>query len=316
MNDTISRAERIRGGLWGALVGDALGVPVEFSEREARDADPVTGLRAFGTWRQPAGTWSDDGALLLCTADGLAQGLDYAGVGALFVRWYREGWWTARGDVFDIGNTTAAAIQRLQRGAPALEAGPRDSTSNGNGSLMRILPVAWHFAGAGKSQVAIEAMQFSRLTHGHLRAQLCCAFYCVLAAELLGGASPAAAFASAQADFQPLLAGEDPDEVKLFARLLRGDFATIPRAEIFGSGYVLHTLEAACWCLLHATDYRSAVLAAVNLGGDTDTTGCVVGGLAGLWRGTSDIPPDWLAELPRREEVEALAVRAAVIGDR
>ena len=130
-------------------------VPVEFQDRAARDADPVTGMRAFGTWNQPAGTWSDDGALLLCTADGLARGLDVAGIGQFFVRWRREGLWTARGDVFDIGNTTAAAPNehrsRLATSAACQTArptknGPRRSRYS---DVCCVLRIAWITADNG-----------------------------------------------------------------------------------------------------------------------------------------------------------------------
>ncbi|MBS0660663.1 MAG: ADP-ribosylglycohydrolase family protein [Verrucomicrobia bacterium] len=312
MDDNISRAERIRGGLLGALVGDALGVPVEFRGREVRALDPVTGPRGYGTWNQPPGTWSDDGALLLCTADALAAGDDLAGLADRFVRWQREGLWTARGEVFDIGNTTAAALWRLERGVPPLEAGLREGTSNGNGSLMRILPVAWHYADRGPEAIVAEARRQSCLTHAHLRSQLCCAFYCLLAAELLAGAAPAAAFAAAQVRLAPLIE-EDEEERRAFGRLLRPDFADLPRDEIWGTGYVLHCLEAACWCLLQGGDFASMVLAAINLGDDTDTTGCVTGGLAGLHFGFRGLPDAWLATLPRRADLDSLLAR--IVGE-
>lgn len=306
MSTSPTRQDRIRGGLYGALVGDALGVPVEFKDREVRDTDPVTGMRAFGTWNQPAGTWSDDGALLLCTADGLSQGRDYAGVGQMFVEWMREGLWTARGDVFDIGNTTSAALARLHRGAPPLQAGLRDECSNGNGSIMRILPVAWHFADEGPERVAEEARKFSCLTHGHIRSQLCCALYCLVAAELLAGTPAAEAVAAAVDSFRPVLEPHGEEQEK-FARVLSPEFAATPREHITGSGYCLHTLEASIWCLLKAPDFSTAVLAAVNLGGDTDTTGCATGGLAGLCFGLDSIPVEWVAALPRQAELEVLA---------
>ena len=146
--------DRMRGGILGALVGDALGVPVEFSDREKRDADPVAEMRGFGTWSQLPGTWSDDGALLLCLAEALAAGGGPAAAGALFVRWVEDGHWTARGDVFDVGNTTDHALRRIARGISAELAGPADEHSNGNGSLMRILPVALRFAHVPAKTVA------------------------------------------------------------------------------------------------------------------------------------------------------------------
>ncbi len=307
--------DRVRGGILGALVGDALGVPVEFTDREKRDADPVAEMRGFGTWSQLPGTWSDDGALLLCLAEALAAGGGPAEAGALFVRWVEDGHWAARGEVFDIGGTTDHALRRIARGIPAELAGPADEHSNGNGSLMRILPVALRFAHAPAETLATEAMQHSRVTHGHPRAQLCCALYCLVAARMLRGEDADAALAAAIGEFRPLLAAH-PAEEERFARVLAPGFARTAREEITGSGYVLHTLEASLWCLLRHADYRAAVLAAVNLGGDTDTTGCVTGGLAGLREGEAAIPAEWLAALPQVAGVRALADQlAAGIGE-
>ena len=201
----LSRRQRIEGGLFGALVGDALGVPVEFTSRQERDIDPVKGMRAFGSWKQPAGTWSDDGALLLCTAESLLEnpGVDLAG--QLYVRWQREGHWAARGDVFDIGNATRAALERIAAGTPAAAAGGIDESDNGNGSLMRILPVALRFCDAAPEVVADQAMRWSAITHRHPRSQLACAGYCFIAQQLMHGASPAVAAKTGGETFATLL---------------------------------------------------------------------------------------------------------------
>ncbi len=165
------------GGIVGSLVGDALGVPVEFSSRADRDDDPVTSMRGFGTWNQPAGTWSDDGALLLCTIESLIdEDPDEEHAGRLFVRWLREGHWAVRGNAFDVGGATRAALERIARGAPAATAGGGGEGDNGNGSLMRILPVSLRFADAGPDIAASFAMRWSAITHRHPRSQLACAY--------------------------------------------------------------------------------------------------------------------------------------------
>ena len=143
----ISNRERVLGGLWGALVGDAIGVPVEFKERSDLQTDPVVDMRGFGTHGQPAGTWSDDGAMTLCTVDSLLHAdFDLEDLGQRFVKWMNEGLWSAHGDVFDMGITTAEALQRIMAGVSASESGSRTEYSNGNGSLMRMLPVVLRFA--------------------------------------------------------------------------------------------------------------------------------------------------------------------------
>jgi ADP-ribosyl-[dinitrogen reductase] hydrolase len=298
-------ASRIRGALYGALVGDALGLPVEFSTRAERDADPVVGMGAWGMHHQPAGTWSDDGALVPCTAEGVRVDFSKSRLEGLYVRWMTEGRWAAHGEVFDIGNATRAALGRLADGVPIERAGETGEGQNGNGSLMRILPVALRFHRSSPSQLAEMAMAASAITHAHVRSQLACAFYCQVVVELLRGIEPLVAYRNAIAKLSPLFEAH-PREQNAFARLLTGDLPNTPRADICASGYVIHTLEAALWCLLTQPCLSSAVLAAGNLGDDTDTTGCVAGGLAGAAYGVGAVPPEWLAALPRRRDLDSL----------
>jgi ADP-ribosyl-[dinitrogen reductase] hydrolase len=184
----VSAESRILGGFWGVAVGDALGVPVEFRSRKERERDPVVDLRGYGTHNQPPGTWSDDTSLSLCTIDTLLHnGEDYQALGRSFVRWLDAEIWTPHGAVFDVGNATAEAIQRLARGVAPLEAGRDDELSNGNGSLMRILPVAIWFAGQQTADAIEAAHRFSALTHRHPRSQVGCAVFCLVARRLLAG---------------------------------------------------------------------------------------------------------------------------------
>ncbi|MGN6643928.1 MAG: ADP-ribosylglycohydrolase family protein, partial [Verrucomicrobiota bacterium] len=163
----ISQSERILGGLWGSLVGDALGVPVEFKDREPVQADPVTDMRGFGSHKQPPGTWSDDGALILCTVNSLIHSeFDTADMGDRFVRWMNDGLWTATGVVFDVGGTTTDALMRIALRTPAERAGGCDEYSNGNGSLMRILPVSLRFASRSTDLLARYSERASAITHG------------------------------------------------------------------------------------------------------------------------------------------------------
>lgn len=305
VSSSLTRAARIRGAIYGALVGDALGVPVEFSSREELSRTPVRGMRAGGTWRQLAGTWSDDGALLLCTLEGLARHASPAEIGQLYVAWMREGRWTARGNVFDIGRTTQLALSRLADGIPPP---PPAVSENGNGSLMRILPVGLQQGAADPAAQIRTAMDLSALTHGHPRSQLACVFYSLVVAHVLRGSAALDAHRIAASECAQLFAPH-PAEHAVFARVLSADFRRTSERDIHSSGYVLHTLEASLWCVLNQPNFTSAVLTAVNLGGDTDTTGCVTGGLAGALHGIDAIPPEWIAALPRREEIDALLAR-------
>lgn len=311
----LSLESQFRSALFGLAVGDALGVPVEFQGRAARRGDPVTGMRAYGTHHQPAGTWSDDASLTFCLAEALADGYGVRRLADHCARWYEDAFWTPHGKVFDIGITTREALQRLKnvpKNASPLVGG-RDEMSNGNGSLMRILPLAFYQPDAPlpvRFQCIADA---SAVTHGHLRSALACFLYLELAAHLRAGLAPAVAYArlcaAAPAQFEELLV--PASEAAPFARFLAGELASAPEADIASSGYVLHTLEAAVWCLLCHASYADTVLAAVNLGDDTDTTGAVAGGLAGLCYGEAAIPAEWLAALARRADIEELAHRAA-----
>jgi ADP-ribosyl-[dinitrogen reductase] hydrolase len=317
-------ATSIRAVLLGLAVGDALGVPVEFIGREARRRDPVTGLRGYGTHGQPPGTWSDDSSLTFCLAETLARpgGYDPADAAQRFVNWQDEGYWTAHGKVFDIGIATAEALQRIRRGVAPLQAGGKDEYSNGNGSLMRILPLVFAIKDMPVAERFRAVREVSSITHAHIRSLMACFIYVEMARQLLSGLAIEKAYEQMQrvvrAFFQVEGIGSEL-EIRQFHRILEdpyGDYLIKPliaysEDEIKSSGYVVHTLEAALWCLLTHDTYAATVLAAVNLGDDTDTTGAVAGGLAGLAYGEAGIPAEWLAGLARRADIEDLAQRLA-----
>ena len=173
----LSVRERVLGGLWSAVVGDALGVPVEFQSREQLRQNPVQDMRGYGTYHQPAGTWSDDSSLMLCTAEGLADGFDTGRLGMLFTRWLNQAHWTPWQEMFDVGGTTLMAINRLSQGVEPEQAGLIDENSNGNGSLMRILPVALRYFDLPVEELLEHAHQASALTYRHVRGQIASGFY-------------------------------------------------------------------------------------------------------------------------------------------
>ena len=318
----------IRAALLGLAVGDALGVPVEFIDCETRRRDPVTGLRGYGTHGQPPGTWSDDSSLTFCLAETLARpgGLtaapDLADFGRRAINWLDNAYWTATAETFDVGGATRTAIQRLRAGVAPAQAGPRAEADNGNGALMRVLPLVFHAIWQAEpldlpaAWALTEAV--ARVTHGHPRSTLGCFLYLLVARLLLRGEKPAAAYAQARAAANHWLHTQAQGPAFLewprYAAVLDGSLPGRPEAEISSSGYVVHTLEAALWCLLRHDTYAATVLAAVNLGKDTDTTGAVAGGLAGLAYGEAAIPAEWRASLARRADIEDLAARLAAGG--
>ncbi|OUJ72934.1 ADP-ribosylglycohydrolase family protein [Hymenobacter crusticola] len=309
---------QIRASLLGLAVGDALGVPVEFESRARRKLDPVVTMRAYGTHNQPAGTWSDDASLTFCLAESLCHGYDLSDLSRRFINWYDHGYWTAHGVMFDVGITTREAIQRLKAAPDVLAAGRTDEYSNGNGALMRILPLAFSQPDA-LLQVRFQLIQeVSALTHGHIRSAVACLLYLEIAAHLQAGLSPANAYERlCQEAPSKLYELQIPaHEADKFELVLSGRLADVPQTAINSSGYVLHTLEAALWCLLRHETYAETVLAAVNLGDDTDTTGAVAGGLAGLSYGEAAIPAEWLQVLVRRSDIEDLSHRLALVVQR
>jgi ADP-ribosyl-[dinitrogen reductase] hydrolase len=313
-----------RAALLGLAVGDALGVPVEFAGRAARQADPVTDMRAYGTHHQPAGTWSDDSSLTFCLAETLARAggrrgaPDLADFARRSINWLYNSYWTATYETFDVGNATRTAIDRLQRGIAPTAAGPNSEYDNGNGALMRILPLGFHEIWRA-SELNLDAAwtltkAVASVTHGHSRSTLGCFLYLLVARHLLAGKSSAEAYQQMRQQATPWLAnGSIPAAVqdKHYERVLSGNLTEMSEDEIKSSGYVVHTLEAALWCLLRYDTYAATVLAAVNLGNDTDTTGAVAGGLAGLAYGEAAIPAEWLQVLARRTDIEDLAARLA-----
>jgi ADP-ribosylglycohydrolase/O-acetyl-ADP-ribose deacetylase (regulator of RNase III) len=304
---TDKELKRITGGLWGSLAGDALGVPVEFQNRAAVQGNPVTGMRGYGTHHQPAGTWSDDSSMLLCTAESLlAHEFSPEDLAQRFLRWDRENYWTPHGVVFDMGVATSQAIRRFAVGTPALECGGRDLYDNGNGSLMRILPVCLRFAAADNDSFVSFIEAASSITHGHRRSLMACVMLGFVVRRLLRGETPVTAVAGAHGEFAAIYEQRWPEELPAFRNVLSPCLAGFPEHEISSGGYVIETLEASLWCLLTTDSFSDCVLKAVNLGGDTDTTGCVAGGLAGVCYGVDSIPPEWIATLARREEAGVL----------
>ena len=302
-------SERARAAVWGHLVGDAIGVPYEFS---VPNPDRVVEIRQYGTHHQPAGTWSDDGALMLAVLDSLTSvKFDPDDQGQRMLAWFDEGSYTPDGDgAFDIGATTRAALDRLRRGARGIDAGGDADRDQGNGSLMRILPVA--LVGTAQEGVRIErAHHASRVTHAHPACQVACALYVLMVDRLMADATlaPDALLDGALARLRAVYAEDHPAFVPVLEELV-AHRALLRRA---GGGWVLDSFWSAWGAFAAASSYRDAIERAVRLGHDTDTTAAITGGLAGLRWGVDEraggIPADWLGALRGKEIVEGLVAR-------
>jgi ADP-ribosylglycohydrolase len=297
--------------LFGVAVGDALGVPVEFLSRQTISQRPVTDMIGFGTYNLPAGTFSDDSSLTFCLAEALTQEFSLINIANNFVEWLSSSYWTPRGNVFDVGIATSQAIHRLQGGCNPELAGGMFVSDNGNGSLMRILPLLLYIKDKEQAERYQITKQVSSITHGHIRSVIACFYYLEFGRQILNGKDKFEIYMSLKTEVSDHLNSLqiNPNEIKLFDRLLNGNIYELTDHEIHSGGYVLHTLEASIWCLLTTDNYKSATLKAVNLGEDTDTTGAVTGGLAGLLYGFDTIPKGWIQQIARKGDIDDLADR-------
>lgn len=310
----------VKAGVFGVCIGDALGVPVEFRSRDQLKRSPVTTMRAFGTHRQPAGTWSDDSSLMLCLADSLCKGYDLEDIALKFLQWYNAEVWTPHGSVFDIGIATSQAIHRISKGISPTLCGGTSEFDNGNGSLMRILPLLFYIKDFPIEKRFDIVKDVSSITHGHIRSVLACFIYLEFALEILKEKDKWEAYKAMQKtvreflDNDPICSQEEMDKFHRVLELKVGEYDiaplhTLQEEEISSSGYVLHSLEASLWCFLNSESYSEAVLKAVNLGEDTDTTGAITGGIAGIYYGFENIPDEWVSELVRKKDIEELCIK-------
>lgn len=297
---------RIKGGLWGAIVGDALGVPLEFSDRLTRKKDPIREMRAYGTYSQPFGTWSDDSSMMLCLVESIIEGLSYERLSQKFIDFADTGYMTPYDGVFDIGNAVSKAIIKMKSGLSPIECGGESEYDNGNGSLMRILPLAF-FLRAKTTEEQIRVVEdVSSITHRHPISKFACLFYVKMAMSLLDGKDKIEAYRLAIDYSKNALCDSYFDVFQNFERVLNGNIQRIKIDKIQSSGYVIDTLEAALWCFINTRSYSECVFQAINLGGDTDTIACIAGGLAGIHYGFRSIPVNWIQTLAKKHNINSM----------
>ena len=273
----LRHVNRLRSAVYGIAIGDAMGLPVQFLPRDSYPK--VTEMIKGSELPWPAGTWSDDTSLTLATVDSLltCEGVDIPDMRARFMDWMDNGAYTQDGEAFDQGFTT---VHALTHGC-----GCTNEQSNGNGSLMRILPLAF-VKNLSDEQIA----QVSGITHAHPLSVEACTVYIHAAQLILDGFSLTEALETAS------LSSE------IFSYL--ADISSRKRNEIRSTGYVKDSLEASFWCLLTTDNFRDALIRAVNLGDDTDTIGAITGGMAGLAYGMESVPDSWMNALRKKEIIE------------
>jgi len=301
--------DNIKGAFIGLAMGDALGVPREFWSREQMLQLPMTSLEdAKYPHYQDAGTFSDDTSLSMCLAQAICDGFSIERLAQYMLDWYQHGFWAADTRLFDIGNITESALIKLGNGESPYKSGGIRGYDNGNGSLMRILPFVFYGFNMTFEQRVQLLTEISGITHRHIRSVLSCIYFEIYARELLLTKDKLKAYVNANEIFSAYAQQKAyDDELEYFERILKGDLHLLSVEAIHSSGYVIYTLEAALWCFFTTNNYTDAVLLAVNLGGDTDTTASVTGGLAGIYYGSESIPLKWLHYLKKRTAILELS---------
>jgi len=294
--------DRYRGCLLGLACGDAVGTAVEFHPRGS--FPPITDMIGGGPFHLKPGEWTDDTSLALCLGESLLEsnGFDPKDQMERYIRWRDDGYMSSNGEVFDIGNTTATALVRFEASGEPFSGSTHDRSA-GNGSIMRLAPVPMFFS-PDIDAVVHYSGESSRTTHG--------ARECVDSCRLFGKQIAMALQGAGKEDI--LLNSCDkvlsPDSLSSsILEIATGTYRDKSEDKIRGSGYVVHSLEAALWCFFKTDNFRDAILKAVNLGDDADTTAAVCGQIAGAFYGVEDIPDLWIARLAKREMIEEMAIK-------
>ena len=296
---------KVKNGIIGFVVGDTMGVPVEFNSRERLLLNPVTEMLEYGTHNMPKGCWSDDTSMTLATMDSIikCKEINTNDMADRFIKWYRNGEYTATGIMFDIGTTTKQALIKYQRGIDiASKCGGEREYDNGNGSIMRMLPIAYYcyLKSLEDTEILKIVKEVSSITHRHQISILGCYIYVRLAMELLKGKELLQAYQEIKKlDYSYFT----EDTIYKYERILNNDIGLYNVNEISSSGYIVSTLEAVIWTLINSKSFNETIIKAINLGEDTDTVGACVGGLAGIYYGIKNINQKWKDNILRYDYI-------------
>lgn len=292
----------------GHAIGDAMGVPTEFCIREKLQKHPVTKMIGFGQHDVPAGCFSDDTSMELALIDSYVNKgkFDYDDIMTNFYYWLHDAKFTATDEVFDAGRTCIQAIINYTKGLEPLKCGLKGENNNGNGSLMRILPVALYsyYKKLKDDEIVSLTNDISSLTHAHEISKLGCYIYVRYIMFLLDGLSKIEAYDRIQKlEYKEY----SKESLEKYSRILKENIKKVPLDDISSSGYVVDTLEASLWCLLVHDNFEDTILEAINLGNDTDTIAAITGSMAGIIYGINSMPEEWLNTLIKKDYVLNLA---------
>ena len=292
----------------GHAIGDAMGVPTEFCIREKLLENPVLEMIGSDKTGQPEGSWSDDTSMELATIDSFIENkcFNYDDIMHKWEEWVNYAKYTPNNDVFDLGRTCLRAIRYHSLGKEALECGIDGEQNNGNGSLMRILPVALYsyYKKLSDEEIIKLTNDMSSLTHRHEISRLGCYIYVRYIMYLLDGIDKKEAYELIKnIDYSSY----SDNAIDRYKRILKDDISKYNIDDISSSGYVVDTLECALWIFLNANNYKETIIASTNIGNDTDTIGAIAGSMAGIVYGKKSIPKSWLDKLKRRDYIICLA---------
>ena len=304
-------SECVKDSIVGFAIGDALGVPLEGMDRgvyKKRNTDEMLGGMSHN---QELGTWSDDTSMTLATMDSIITlgEINYDDIAKRFCKWLFGGDYTANGDVFDFGNTTYRALNKFYyQMNDAINCGLKDEYDCDNGSLMRMLPIAQYYyfnRGYDRLEMIDTINNISSITHANDTCKLGCNILCRYIYYLLDGYTKETAYELIQnEDYSDVF---DQQTISKFERILDGTLSILPEKYVKSSGYVVDTLEAAIYTILHTDNFKDAIINAVDLGKDTDTIGAIVGSLAGIIYNYDEIPEKWLNNTKKIEQIQVMA---------
>ena len=312
-----------KSALLGLAVGDALGVPVEFLSREQVHHINLTEMIGKDTPIQfesrwggliPAGAWSDDTSMTVATMISIISqdgNINYDDIMRRFVAWWKGGEYCSLSFPFGLGKTVSKAMNNYRSAIPATECGPKGMWENGNGALMRILPVSLYCIFRKQElEKTVEIINAATaITHGHAISQMGCLIFTLFLKELLEKETVIAAWEATK--HINYLSYYDSATLDAYRLLLSDVFLKVSEEQIGETGYVVDSLMTAVYSMLRGKNYEEAVLTAINLGYDTDTNAAITGALAGAFYGLESIPIRWLSALRRCDYLEDVAARFA-----
>ena len=296
------KLERICNAIMGFVVGDAVGVPVEFMSKEKIQELNIQGFIETGRSGQQLGSWSDDSSMTLCLIETINEkGIDFDAYSKKIVEWLFNGYMTPNGKAFGVGRSTFFSLGRLRKGISYLESGENGINSNGNGSLMRILPLVFYLNGDRKERYSV-IQDCSAITHAHDISKIACCIFAEYFWQLIETNDKLMAYRNMQEEIKKHFSGNE--YLQEFDSIVANKLYEKSYESLNGTGYVVNTLETSLYCFINGDSYRDCILKAILVGNDTDTNAAITGSLAGYYY--NNVPDEWGKKIVKKEMIEKL----------